>query len=86
MEHIQTGRQKIIFEIEQLSNPYLTELQNFIQYLKCKQSGMPDALSDARVLRPEDDPVLRAFGMIDAHRFLKTLIIFSTARNENCIY
>lgn len=80
MEHIHSNRQKIIFEIEHLPNPYLTELQNFIQYLKYKQSDMAGTADDSRFLPPEADPVLRAFGMIDVTPFSETVddILYGT--------
>ena len=73
MEHSHTTKQKLAFEIEQLSNPYIMELQNFIQYLKFKQSSMTAKSSDSRVLRPEDDPILRALGLIDVTPFSETI-------------
>ena len=69
MESLQTARKKLVFEIEHLPNSYLIELQNFIQYLKFKQLSMPEKASSRNALRPEDDPVLGAFGFIDAPPF-----------------
>jgi hypothetical protein len=73
MEHIQTTKQKLVFEIEQLSNPYLMELQNFIQYLKFKQSSTTATSHDRHVLRPEEDPLLHSFGLIDVPPFSETI-------------
>lgn len=73
MEHIQTTKQRLVFEIEQLSTPYLIELQNFIQYLKFKQSSMTAASNDRSMLQPEEDPILRAFGLIDVPPFSETI-------------
>lgn len=73
MEHLQTTKQELLFEIEQLSNPYIVELQNFIQYLKFKQSHMAAGSRDRHVLRPEDDPILRAFGIAEVAPFSETI-------------
>lgn len=73
MEHLRITKQTLAFEIEQLSNPYLLELQSFIQYLKFKQANMAATSNDSRVLRPEDDPLIRAFGSIDAAPFSETI-------------
>ena len=73
MEHLNATKKKIVFEIEQLSNPYIIELQNFIQYLKFKQASTTEASCDSDVLQPEEDPILRAFGFIDVSPFSKTI-------------
>ncbi len=65
----QTTKKKLLFEIEQLSNPYIVELQNFIQYLKFKQSSKAIPLSDRPVVPPEQDPILRAIGIADVTPF-----------------
>jgi|GEM_PF-807740 hypothetical protein len=74
MENIQTAKKKLFFEIEQLSNPYIImELELFVQYLKFKQSGIIIRSGDSDVLQPEDDPVLRAFGLLDVAPFSDTI-------------
>jgi len=80
MEQMHTTRQKLVFEIEQLSNPYIMELQNFIQYLKFKQATISALSNDSGMLRPEDDPILGAFGLIDVTPFSETIdhILYST--------
>ena len=65
----QTTKKELLFEIEQLSNPYIIELQNFIQYLKFKQSGKVILSSDRHVLPPEQDPILREIGLCDITPF-----------------
>ena len=73
MKHTYATKQKLAFEIEQLSTPYIMELQNFIQYLKFKQANMPSPSHNSRVLRPEEDPILRALGLIDVTPFSETI-------------
>ena len=73
MEDMYTTKQKLAFEIEQLSTPYIMELQNFIQYLKFKQTNIPAPSNDSRILQPEEDPILRAFGLIDVTPFSETI-------------
>jgi hypothetical protein len=73
MENIHIAKQKLLGEIEHLPNPYIVELQNFIQYLKFKQSTMTGEADDKRVLRPEDDPILRAFGLLDVPPFSEAI-------------
>ena len=65
----QITQKKLLFEIEQLSNPYLIELQNFIQYLKFKQSSKSLLSNDSGMLPPEKDPILRAIGMVEVTPF-----------------
>jgi hypothetical protein len=74
MENIQTAKKKLFSEIEQLSNPYIImELELFIQYLKFKQSGIIIRSGDSDALQPEDDPVLRAFDLVDVAPFSDTI-------------
>ncbi|GAK50220.1 hypothetical protein U14_01447 [Candidatus Moduliflexus flocculans] len=69
MKNLQTARTKLVFEIEHLPNSSIVELQNFIQYLKFKQLSMIEKASSRNALRPEDDPMLGAFGLIDVPPF-----------------
>ena len=66
-------KQQLLFEIEHLSNAYLIELQNFIQYLKFKQSSTGSISHEEQVRVPEHDPILRAIGSIDAAPFSETI-------------
>jgi hypothetical protein len=45
MEIAQTTKTELFREIEQLSSPYLEELQNFIQYLRDLEKNNPPAMS-----------------------------------------
>ncbi len=65
----QTTKKELLCEIEQLSNSYIIELQNFIQYLKFKQSSTAILTSNRRILPPEKDPILRAIGLCDVTPF-----------------
>lgn len=73
MKHVNITKQKLLSEIDQLSNPYILELQNFVQYLKFKQSRMASSSKNSNSLRPEDDPILQAFGIIDVAPFSETI-------------
>jgi hypothetical protein len=71
MEIAQTTKKELFQEIEQLSGPYLEELQNFIQYLKFKQTVATSI--DRMVLSPENDPILRLIGLVDVTPFSENL-------------
>ncbi|EDN68148.1 hypothetical protein BGP_5392 [Beggiatoa sp. PS] len=73
MEIAQTTKKELFREIEQLSSPYLEELQNFIQYLKFKQTSKVATSIDRRVLSPENDPILRLIGIVDVSPFSENL-------------
>ncbi len=64
----QTKKSELFREIEQLPNPCLVELQNFIQYLKFKYSSA-NVKSERRALQPEKDPILRLIGLADVPSF-----------------
>lgn len=64
----QTNKAELLQEIEQLSNPYLVELQNFVRYLKFKQSKVQTE-GESRILPPENDPILRLIGIADVSPF-----------------
>lgn len=66
-------KQQLMGEIEHLSNAYLAELQNFIQYLKFKQSKTDSMSGRKHVSMPEHDPILQAIGTIDAAPFSDTI-------------
>ena len=68
----QATTKKLLFEIEHLSNPYIVELQSFIQYLKFKQSSTGISSDENRMLSPEHDPLLHAIGIIDVAPFSET--------------
>lgn len=65
----QATKQTLMAEIEHLSPPYIVELQQFVQYLKFKQSGRAIQSHDRPVLAPEQDPTLRAIGLLDMAPF-----------------
>jgi hypothetical protein len=69
MESTQATKKKLVFEIEHLSNPSLMELQNFIQYLKFKQSSTAIPANDQVLLPAEQDPILQAIGMVSITPF-----------------
>jgi len=69
----QATKQKLVFEIEHLSYPYIMELQNFVQYLKFKQSTKPIQSSNRYRLAPEQDPILSAIGIVDVTPFSNTI-------------
>ncbi len=73
MKNIYTTKQKLLFEIEQLPNSYILELQNFIHYLQFKRVHTPISLNSGITLQPEDDPILRACGLIDVSPFSETI-------------
>jgi len=66
-------KQELFLEIEQLPNPYLYELQDFIQYLKFKQSGKVLMSDDKSRLKSEQDPILSIIGMCDVTPFSDTI-------------
>jgi len=66
-------KQQLFFEIEHLPNVYIAELQNFIQYLKFKQSSAGGRLAKDRGRPPEYDPLLPAIGVIDEAPFAETI-------------
>jgi len=68
----QTNKSELFREIEQLPNPSLVELQNFIQYLKFKQSSVK-VKSERRALSPENDPILRLIGLADVTPFSENI-------------
>ena len=72
MKTVKTTKADLFWEIEQLPPSYLPELQNFVRYLKFKQlSGVsPDA---QKTLKPEDDPILGAIGLVDAEPFSEVI-------------
>jgi len=69
----QTTKQQLLFEIEQLPNTHIAELQNFIQYLKFKQSSTSSISGEEQVRVPERDPILHAIGSIEAAPFSETI-------------
>ena len=73
MEIAQTTKKELFREIEQLSSPYLAELQNFIRYLKFKQTGKAAASIERMVLPPENDPILCLIGIADVAPFSENL-------------
>jgi len=64
----QTNKSELLREIEQLPNPCLVELQNFIRYLKFKQSSAK-VKSEKLTLSPENDPILSLIGLADVAPF-----------------
>lgn len=64
----QTNKSELFREIEQLPNLYLVELQNFIRYLKFKQSNAT-VKNERLTLSPENDPILRLIGLADVIPF-----------------
>lgn len=60
-------------EIEQLSNPYLAELQNFIRYLKFKQTSQYATSINKITLPPENDPILCLISIADVTPSSETL-------------
>jgi hypothetical protein len=73
MEIAQTTKQELFREIEQLSSSYLAELQNFIQYLKFKQTSQVATSIDRKALSPENDPILSLIGLVDVAPFSENL-------------
>jgi hypothetical protein len=73
MEIAQTTKTELFREIEQLSSPYLLELQNFIRYLKFKQTDKAATSIDRMALPPENDPILCLIGIIDVTPFSENL-------------
>jgi hypothetical protein len=73
MEIAQTTKKELFWEIEQLSSSYLAELQNFIRYLKFKQTGKAATSIDRMTLPPENDPILCLIGIIDVAQFSENL-------------
>ncbi len=69
----QATKQQLLFEIEHLSNAYISELQNFIQYLKFKQLSMDSISGEEQARVPEQDPILHAIGIIDVAPFSETI-------------
>ena len=67
--------------------PVPNALQNFIQYLKFKQATMTVETDDKRVLPPEDDPILRAFGLLDVPPFSEAIddVLYGNVMNGNGI-
>ncbi len=68
-----TTKQQLVFEIEQLPNVYLLELQSFIQYLKFKQANSGNLSREKARQRSEQDPILQAIGTIDIEPFSETI-------------
>ena len=66
-------KQQLLFEIEHLSNAYLAELQNFVQYLKFKQSHTESIADENPGRALEHDPLLQAIGSIDVAPFSDTI-------------
>jgi len=73
MEIAQTTKKELFLEIEQLSSSYLAELQNFIRYLKFKQTGFATTSIDRMALLPENDPILCLIGIVDVAPFSENL-------------
>ncbi|MCA1794927.1 MAG: hypothetical protein ABR534_15610 [Desulfotignum sp.] len=69
----QTTKQQLMFEIKHLPNAYITELQDFIQYLKFKQARMRRPDAEERGKTAEHDPILHAIGSIDVAPFSETI-------------
>lgn len=69
----QTAKEELIFEIEQLSNPHIAELQSFVRYLKFKQSANAVSSNAGPVLQPDKDPILHGIGMLDAAPFSEAI-------------
>ena len=69
----QATKQQLLCEIEQLSNAYIAELQNFIHYLKFKQSRTDRSPGEKQAQVPEQDPILHANGTIDVTPFSETI-------------
>lgn len=73
MKATHAAKQQLLFEIEQLPNAYIPELQNFIRYLKFKQSRTGGILDEKKVRSPEHDPILNTIGSIDTEPFSETV-------------
>lgn len=69
MSEVQTIKEELLREIEQLSNPYLIELQNFIRYLTFKQTGRMTLSSSSFFLPSDKDPILGLIGIVDITPF-----------------
>ena len=69
----QATKQQLLCEIEHLSNAYIAELQNFIQYLKFKQSRTDSISGEEQARIPEQDPILHAIGTVDVAPFSETI-------------
>ncbi len=65
----QVSKKELFSEIEQLPNSYLVELQDFIRYLKFKQTATPATSGEQDTLPPENDPILRAIGLAEVPPF-----------------
>jgi len=70
---VQTTKKELFQEIEQLSSPYLAELQNFIRYLKFKQASQYTTSINKITLPPENDPILCLIGIADVAPFSEKL-------------
>jgi len=73
MEIAQTTKKELFWEIEQLSSPYLAELQSFIRYLKFKQTSKVATSIDRMALPPENDPILCLIGIVDVAPFSENI-------------
>jgi len=69
MSEVQTIKEELLWEIEQLSNPYLIELRNFIRYLTFKQTGRMTLSSSSSFLPSDKDPILSLIGIVDITPF-----------------
>ena len=73
MEIAQTTKKELFVEIQQLSSPHLAELQNFIRYLKFKQTNKAASPFNEITLPPNKDPILELIGLVDVAPFSENL-------------